>query len=94
MLIHLNRHTGTHAGEKPFPCAVCDFNAIYKPHLTNHLKIHAATAAAAAPVQPTAAAGRPPKCSIWLDAPLTFTCMPCGHECVCDDQECADTLFK
>lgn len=33
------------------------------------------------------------QCVICLDRPTTMTCLPCGHQCLCNGEECVDGVL-
>eukprot|EP00035_Acanthoeca_spectabilis_P020091 m.431094 g.431094 ORF g.431094 m.431094 type:complete len:262 (+) comp17257_c0_seq1:89-874(+) len=72
-------------------CKHCDFRAVRKAMLTQHIQEAHDESASPAPLQGQEVAG---ECVICQDDEATFMCMPCGHQCVCGSPQCTSGIMR
>eukprot|EP00037_Helgoeca_nana_P011221 m.100587 g.100587 ORF g.100587 m.100587 type:complete len:240 (-) comp20686_c0_seq1:99-818(-) len=84
------------AGAASYVCQHCDFRAMRKATLDQHFRDAHSDAAGSQNPPPMLGYGQElaGECVICQDDEATFTCLPCGHQCVCGSPKCTDGIMR
>jgi len=83
---------GTVGGKGGHACPHCDFRAVRKAALNQHIRdAHSDSPSSPTPMRGGEIAG---ECVVCQEEEATFMCLPCGHMAVCGSPQCTSGIMR